>query len=175
MFFVFLLCLLAAGCARMIAKLAGEYRKPRVERSEEIIAYCKQRGAVYDALFVPVSKEAVSRLPDNVRRVPMLLVYDAKKRLVMDQPLQGCTWAQLSAFQSGTPLEPITGDSMHFQKVIGCFREVDGQRKATTPAHTLLLAWAKFAPKLADFALTATQRLQSPAVEILLLNLDEPL
>jgi hypothetical protein len=104
----------------------------------------------------------------------MLLVYDAQKRLVIDQPLHGCTWAQLSAFQSDTPLEPISADSLHFQKVMGCFRQVDGQRKAIAPAHTLLLAWAKFAPKLADFALTATQRLQSPAVEILLLNLDEP-
>jgi hypothetical protein len=161
----------------MIAKLAGECRKPRVERSEYIIAYCKQRGAVYDALFVPVTKEAVSRLPDNVRRIPMLLVYDAEKRLVMDQPLQGCTWAQLNAFQSGTPLEPITADGLHFQKIMSVFSLIDGQWRSpdSPPTYTLLLAWAKFAPKLADFALSATQRLQSPAVEILLLNLDAPL
>lgn len=144
-----LLSLGVSSCSLTIARLAGLYKTPRIESKESVKDYCEQQEGEYNALYTVANSGCLDSLVEYFGRLPSVLVFDSRKRLVFREDLESCTWKSFSEIESENfnTANKLPKEERLFEKILACSVLIDDREMLDEATHHLFITWAKFLPK----------------------------
>ena len=130
------------------AKLVGEYKTPKYESNQEILEELSRYNVHFDKIYRVRSEKDFDILSKSgLLSMPLIQIYDDKKKLLVTANDDQCSWALSKFFIKGDTVNIIHQDTGMYEFFLEKLEPIQIVSEQDTAEYTVITAWAKFLPK----------------------------